>query len=645
MSDFAVSFSLKLNDQGSAPAARALQTLQRAMKDTESVARSTSSNAINAFQKLSTAREVLGIRSEKAIQNEIRQTEAAYKRMAESGQASARELARAQDAARQRVAELRREMNGVRESAFSAGKAMTAAVQVMAGYHAGKAVLAGPVAQTMSYDRQLANLANTAYAGQSLDARKAGMGTLNEAVMSAVRTGGGTREGAMGTLDKLLASGAYENVAEVTKILPDITKAATASRSDPLELAQIAIAAKQNFGLSDVKKTLDMAMAAGKMGGFELKDMAHWLPRQMAMASLSGLNGEEGFRVLLAANQSVVTTAGSTNDAGNNLVNLLQKINSNDTAKDAKKLGIDLSGSLAAARAKGTNSLDAFMNLSDQIIGKDKRYQELLAKLPTAKGPAEKETIESMLKILKGSAIGDLLQDRETILGFIGVTKTRALMNQRVGSLAHMNGTIDADHALIASTASYKEEQLAAEKANAMQRALDNVNPLLGKMAEHTTGLIRDFPLLSAAAVGATTALTALAAAAGAGALGGILMRGGAGAAGGAAAGGILSRMGGLAGRAGAGLLGLLGSPAAWALGSAAAVGYGTGTVINSGINAVDNKFGTGIGNDIGRWMAFLMAGLGNQEAKRALQIEIDVKNGNIVAAVKEQATREARRN
>ncbi|OLZ74934.1 hypothetical protein BS642_20155, partial [Chromobacterium violaceum] len=46
-------------------------------------------------QRAAAARELLGVRAENAIQREIRQTEAAYKRLAATGTLSAREQARA----------------------------------------------------------------------------------------------------------------------------------------------------------------------------------------------------------------------------------------------------------------------------------------------------------------------------------------------------------------------------------------------------------------------------------------------------------------------------------------------------------------------------------------------------------------------
>lgn len=112
--ELAVSFAIRLNDQGSGPATQALKKIVAGLKEIEGVSKSCSAAAVSAFQKLANAREVLGIRSEKAIQNEIRQTEAAYQRLAAAGTASARELARAQDAMRGKVAELRREMDGAK---------------------------------------------------------------------------------------------------------------------------------------------------------------------------------------------------------------------------------------------------------------------------------------------------------------------------------------------------------------------------------------------------------------------------------------------------------------------------------------------------------------------------------------------------
>lgn len=647
--EFAVSFAIKLNDQGSGPAERALKKIVAGLKEIEGVSKSSSAAAISAFQKLANAREVLGIRSEKAIQNEIRQTEAAYQRLAASGTASARELARAQDAMRGKVVELRREMDGARQTAVGMPRALSVAMGAAGAWQAGKMVLGTPVQQTMAYDRSLANLANTAYAGQSMDARRAGMRTLDAAIVESVRFGGGTREGALGTLDKLVASGAFADPAEAARLLPALTRAGTAANADPAQLADIAIRAKQTFGLTDTPLALDQAIKAGQLGGFELKDMAKWLPQQMAMARQSGLFGDSGFRALLAANQASAITAGTKDEAGNNLVNLLAKINSQDTANDAKKLGINLSGSLAAAREKGVNSLDAFVNLTEQIVAKDSRYTALRAKAKTATGDEQKATYAAMGDIIQGSAIGKLVQDRQALMALVGIMNNRDYMNGIRGQLGSAQGTAGDAFGLIAETPSYKAEQLAAEKAIAMQNALDRVNPSLGSFADGLVQVMRDWPGFSSAIVGATLGLTALAAAAGAAALPGLLLGKG-----GAAGGAGVAAAAGAAGRAALGGLGAA-SLAALPLGAMWGVSEWAGDTSHDQERVGGIQSAT---SPLKRFLSYL--GLdrdGDIEARRAanreglntepqkVEVTVDVKNGNIVAAVNEANSRLAARN
>lgn len=642
--ELAASLVLKFSDQGSGAAARALQVVKRSLSEVEAAARSASSNAVSAFRKLASAREILGIRSEKVIQNEIRQTEAAYRRLADSGQASARELARAQDAMRQKVGDLRRELDGVKTSAGGVGNALTKALAVVGAWQAGKALLSGPIGQTMSYDRALANISNTAYAGQSLDARRAGMRTLDAAIVSAVRAGGGTREGALSTLDKLVASGAFADVNEAARLLPALTKAGTASGADPAMLADIAIRAKQTFGLADTGLALDQAMKAGQLGGFDLRDMAKWLPQQMAAAGLTGLKGNSGFMTLLAANQAAAITAGTRDEAGNNLVNLLAKINSRDAANDAKRLGINLTGTLQAAREKGVNSLDAFVNLAEQVAAKDKNYQALKGKAAGAKGEEQRATYEAMGNILQGSAIGQLVQDRQALMALVGIMNNRGYMNNIRAQLGGARGTAVDAFGLVSETASFKTEMMAQNKAIAMQDAMDKVNPLWGGMADGLSGIMERFPGFSAAVVGATTALVALAAAAGAASLANVLTGGGGAGAAAAGKAGMLSRIGGklasglgAAGRwAGAAVM----NP--WTLGvaGAGAAGYGVGSLLNAGIN-----WGVGKATDGRESLGTLIYELLHREKEPAkVDVSVRVENGNLVAEVNQAATRRASR-
>lgn len=526
--EMAVSLVLKFIDQGSAAAARALQMVTRSTKETGEAAKSASAAAIGAFKRMADAREVLGIRSEKAIQNEIRQTEAAYQRLAASGQTGARELARAQEAVREKVGKLRQELEGVKQSAGGAGNALRGALSIAGGLAAGKAVLQGPISRTMNYSMELAHVSNTLYANKSVADRVAAKSEINAAVMRGVRGNGGTREESLAALKTLGASGEFgDDPKAAFAMLPSVMKAATASGADANQMANIAIKAKQNMGLTNTDRVFGMAAKGGIEGQFELRDMAKWLPQQMAYTKRTGLHGEEGFATLIALNQVAMRTAGSPDDAGNNVRNLLSKINSPDTANDAKKLGIDLSGTLAAAQAKGVGGVDAFLNLTEQIAAKDQRLVNLRAQAKGAKGDDLRANLAAQAGILEGSAIGKLVQDQQAMSALVAALNGRQELNTIRGNVMNESGTIDSLHQVVSGEAAFQAQQAAAESANAMQTALNGVNPLLGSMAKGLGAMMEQHPVLAAALAGTTLAVGALGAAASAAAIGLALLGGG----------------------------------------------------------------------------------------------------------------------
>jgi len=404
---------------------------------------------------------------------------------------------------------------------------------VTAGAAAFSAVVAAPVRRAADYDTQLRGLANTAYAGQSLAARRAALGGLDASITGAVRFGGGTREGAMEALNELVASGAFSDPAVAAKLLPLLQRGATASGASPTDLARIAIRGQQTFGIpaAQMGNVLDQAMAAGQAGGFELKDMAKWLPQQMAAARQLGLSGPEGLVKLLAANQASVITAGTKDEAGNNLVNLLAKVNSQDTGKDFQKLGIDLPGSLSAARGKGVDGLTAFVNMVDQIVAKDARFQAarqgVNANGSPFKDQAERRAAyESQGDILQGSAIGKVIQDRQALMALVALMNNRGYMADVEKKIRGGAGSTDDAFALFAEGSGFKFDQRNFEMQKAQTDVLMTANGALGQLAEHTTELYRQFPGLAQAVEGSKLALLGFTAALTASGLVSLLTRG-----------------------------------------------------------------------------------------------------------------------
>ncbi|MBK1779249.1 MAG: phage tail tape measure protein, partial [Escherichia coli] len=282
------------------------------------------------YQRAANARSVLGIRSERDIQREIAQTQAAYNRLLRTGTLTANEQTRAFRAMTNQVAQLRTELNGAGQSMSRMERARMWGGNVTAfagGIAAAGAIVAPSVRNQMTYEQRLASMANTAFAEQNTAGRRAGMRSMDQLIRRSVAVGGGNKETAANTLDALLASGAVEyNSAE--RLLPMLQKYSTATGADSKDLAMIAIRLKQTFGLkdSDIPKALNMAISAGQAGSFELADMAKYLPEQLANASSIGMKGLDDFATLLGLNQASAITAGTSDKAGNNVINLLGKI-------------------------------------------------------------------------------------------------------------------------------------------------------------------------------------------------------------------------------------------------------------------------------------------------------------------------------
>ncbi|HHF3843407.1 TPA: phage tail tape measure protein [Haemophilus influenzae] len=496
----------------------------KAQDQASRVFRRAQSQITQSTRAMAQARERLGVRSEHKIQQEINHTIAAYNRLKRSGTATSRELARAAEATRSKIAGLNAEM-GKTSWGQRLGNVGTAIASVGAGMAAGAMVMAQPMKKEMDYDRRLAMVSNTAFSDRDVAGRIAGKKELHDAVKSAVETGGGTKEEALGSLDKLLASGTVK-AETAMKLLPTLQKGAVATGASTEDLSAIAISAMQQFGISEdqIGAVLDKAVAAGQAGNFELSDMARWLPQQMAAAKSAGLSGMDGFEALLVANQQARVTAGTSDEAGNNLVNLLAKLTSKETAdrfskleikgKDGKTHGIDFIKSMENEKKQGKNSIEAFGSIMDMVVGEDKRYQALKAKLKTAKKEEQQSLIEQMTNLVEGTAIGQIISDRQALMALLGIRNNVELGKQVKEEVTNSDGATDKSHKVVMSTNSAKVEQAKNAVEFAQMEGMKSFNNALGDAATKLAEYAKAYPDLTSTLTTAGTVITALSTAA-----------------------------------------------------------------------------------------------------------------------------------
>ncbi|KAB2738457.1 phage tail tape measure protein [Brucella anthropi] len=447
------------------------------------------------------------------------------------------------------------------------------------GYVAG-AMLARPVGKALSYDETLTYLAGTMAGDGSVEDKQAAKVRASGSVNRSLQESGGTRDAAAAALNTLVGSGLFEGDSALEALTP-ILKTAFASGSDPEDVALMGVAFK-NSGINsseDMQLAFDSALRAGQLGGFELRDMARWLPGQLALARGSGLTGLDAVKYLAAANQTQIKTAGSPDEAGNNLVNLLQKLNSRELQKQmanqvkARK-GDPLNEDeefnwqqyMVERRQAGVSGPEALSEILNRQLEDNKAYQELLTKARDSKSNDERlKHIEGALNIAEGSTFGEIFADRQALFGAIALQVFKDQQKQIENQLASSGGAVATESEFVRSQtwSKVKDAQNAADRAN--EQTYNAVSGPLGDLAKATADAAAAYPGLTAGAYAAATALGALAAGAGLYGLGRTVLGGRRvpGAPGGLAApsGGSGGARGGIgAGRLGLGVLGVVGS-------------------------------------------------------------------------------------
>ena len=368
---------------------------------------------------------------------------------------------------------------------------------VGAGYLLAKA-LGSPLTAAQKFETQLLDIAQKAELGD--DAMKALGKQIRE---TSGRFNTSASEFAKG-VDFLLGMGLDKDRA--MEIMPDITKAAVAYTAEIQDLAKAGFSALDNLKVpaNQFAKALDAMATSGKMGAFELKDMAAEFPSLTAAAQALQITGVGGVAKLAAALQIARKGAGTSAEAATNTANLMQKIISPDTTKKFQKAGIDIRKELKKVQATGG---DVF---------------EMIASLIT--------------KATKGdlSKLGDFFQDAQVqkfLLPLIqNIDEYRKIRDAALGA----NGTVEEDYqrrlkTSAASMALFKArvENIAIAIGSILLPAFNKVLDVLGPFIQRITALAEAHPALVRNIIAAASGLVAFRIAAVAASWAGLFMFGG----------------------------------------------------------------------------------------------------------------------
>jgi TP901 family phage tail tape measure protein len=217
-------------------------------------------------------------------------------------------------------------------------------------------------------------------------------------------------------LDNIVASG--QSLGDAMKVLPAVTKTAQASGASISDIANTAVALQQSLDIKpeNLQSAFDILNTAGKSGKFELKDLARHMASIGPAAKAAGFTGEQGLKKLAAMMETIRAGSGSSEEAADSMTNILQKMESTETAAKFEKLGVDLPKGMAKARKEGRNLVEAFIDLAKVATKGDlSKLPQLIGDLQFARGTralmSYGDVYEDVLRKVnssRGSTMGDL---------------------------------------------------------------------------------------------------------------------------------------------------------------------------------------------------------------------------------------------
>ena len=177
--------------------------------------------------------------------------------------------------------------------------------------------------------------------------------------------------------------GAGMELKQAMEFAPVAAKFVVGQGSSGVDTAKMIQALQSNANITDPKvleKALEAVAFQGQAGSFEASDMARWFPQLLAGMQKQGITGMDAVTQLGSMLQVQMKTAGTADEAANNLKNWIEKIGSGEVVKAYNKAGIDYQGSLNTGIQGGQSTLEASFALAKRYIeATDPEIRQLLA--------------------------------------------------------------------------------------------------------------------------------------------------------------------------------------------------------------------------------------------------------------------------
>ncbi|MEC4559751.1 phage tail tape measure protein [Pseudomonas inefficax] len=407
------------------------------------------------------------------------------------------------------VGRLKREYERLGREARAAGLQMKGHQQLQAGKESlksnvGKAVaataaVAAPTMISANYQAIIRDIAIKADVADKPEERQ-----LTRTVIDTARDTGMTRNGVADLINNLVGAGMDLDKAQ--SYASDAAKFSIGQGASGVDTASMIQALQQNAKISDPKvmrQALEAIAYQGQAGSFEASDMARWFPQLLANMEKNGITGLDAVTSLGSMLQVQMKTAGSSDEAANNLKNWMEKIGSGDVVKAYKDAGIDYQASLNTGLQKGMNVIEASMALAMRYV--EKTDPDKAKKIEAAKAQIDKEVdpekaraaLDALEKTLR---TGDIFADMQVKAALTAYGQNRGLYEELKANSANaqkVGGILDKNLAERRETSAQQWAETVQAADDAMRSIGDAIRPATDMAAKGLTAVAQGITRLS----------------------------------------------------------------------------------------------------------------------------------------------------
>ncbi|MCA8382583.1 MULTISPECIES: phage tail tape measure protein [Burkholderia cepacia complex] len=275
---------------------------------------------------------------------------------------------------------------------------------------------------------------------------------------------------------------------------PLVAKFSIGQGATTVETAKMIQALQQNAEIVDPKqmsKALESIAYLGKEGSFESVDMARWFPVLLAEMKKIGITGQDSVTQLGAMLQVQMKTAGSSDEAANNLKNWFSKIGSGETERNYAKAGVDYQAKMREAIGKGWSTLEASFVLARAYIervdpAKAKQLAAAAKQFNSEMDPAKRQT--QMAAFAETMKTGDLFNDMQVKAALTAYMQNAELYSNLKRNAQQASGEIQKDLEARRETSKQIWSEVGQRWDDAMRSIGDALRPITDRVGEAAKG-------------------------------------------------------------------------------------------------------------------------------------------------------------